>query len=585
MITRGNNFKSVELDIVGSSVFGRYPKISIQKTYNMFMSDSFMIPYAGYQIAIPAGKFTHRGKEGRGVFASTKFGKLVTIIDNNVYLSNPHFNQLQNRVDHYNVTPIGTILTSTGVVYITENNKPQILISDNLNLYIYDPSINREVQKVPLLNFTPGYVTFHDTYFICAASNDTWQGRAVNNTWRLSQQNEGYYDPFDHTKTAWPSTASFVGSLQTKPDNVQAVVRFPSKGNMVLVMGKIVTEAWFDTGSQLFPYQRQTQLNFDYGCLSPATVAYMDTIVVWLGQNEKSGPIIMYSDGGIPKKITTDGIDYLLAQMQAPQDSQGFIYRQDGHLFYHINFYTDNVSLFYDFNDDKFYHACDQNSNYFIAAEIAFYGNQYYFVSKNTGNLYAFDTTFYTYQDTPDPKSDTLINFEIPRSRTCKNIRLPGQDYFIVNDLGFTIESGETEYDQQFTGPIFLITQDGHQLISQDEGVPLFVMQNDSYMVTQDDIYLEPQQGNGGNGIPLIAQQMGQLDLLTGATPCVDLSISYDGGASFSAEYRYTLPPIGVRKNRLNWFQGGLGNDVVCQFKFWSVGRCIITNGECSIRI
>ena len=122
-------------------------------------------------------------------------------------------------------------------------------------------------------------------------------------------------------------------------------------------MGSIVTEAWFDTGAQLFPYQRNNQFNIDYGCLQPATVAYMDEFVVWLAQNEKSGPIIVYSNGGMPQKITTDGIDYLFSTLQNPQDSQAFLYRQDGHLFYHINFYSDNLSLFYDFMTQKFYHA------------------------------------------------------------------------------------------------------------------------------------------------------------------------------------------------------------------------------------
>ena len=214
-------------------------------------------------------------------------------------------------------------------------------------------------------------------------------------------------------------------------------------------MGSIVTEAWFFTGTQLFPYQRNNQFNIDYGCIQPATVAYMDEIVVWLAQNEKSGPIILYSDGGMPKKITTDGIDFLFSELQYPASSQGFLYRQDGHLFYHINFYLDNISLFYDFNTEKFYNASDQNMNYFIAAEIAFMGNQYYFVTKNNGNLFAFDTAFTMYQDVESNTSTTPINHIIPRTRTCRNIMLPSQDYFIANDVGFTIETGETDYYQQ----------------------------------------------------------------------------------------------------------------------------------------
>lgn len=537
---RGSNFKEVPLNIAGSSIFGRYPKISQEHTFNMFISDNFLVPYAGYQIAISSNQFM-KGVQGRAVFTSTKFERLVVVIDNNVYLVNITFNQSMGKVIFSQVIFIGRLQTSTGVVYIAENNKPQICLSDGTSIYVYDPTLSPTFQTI-VTSFVPGYITFHDTYFICAASQDEFYSPPANNTWRLSAQNDG---------TSWPNTSATIGLLETKPDNTQAVVRFPSRGNMIMVMGSIVSETWFDTGAQLFPYQRQNQMNIDYGCLSPATVAYMDEKVVWLAQNEKSGPIIMYSEGGMPEKITTDGIDYLLSTLQNPQDSQAFLYRQDGHLFYHINFYADNFSLYYDFNTKKFYNACDQNLNYFIAAEVAFFNNQYYFITRNNANLFAFDTIFTTYQDV-DAIGDVFIS-EIPRIRTCANIRLPSQDYFIANDLGFTIESGETNYDQQNLGPIRLITQNKRVLITQDS----------NELIAQ-------QDANTGFG-PL-------------SLPRVDLSISTDGGASFGQEWGYILPPLGLRKNRLMWWQIGIANDMVCQFKFWGIGRFVATDGVVNVR-
>lgn len=525
-VVRSANTQPMPMNIAGSSTFGRYPKISIEKTYNMFVSDNWLVPYAGYKIIVPSTELGS-GKIGRGIFTSTKLGMLVMVIDNRVWLVRISYDQVTDQPLFKQIFDIGTLQTNSGVVYITENNKPQILISDNTHLYIYDTTISGTVQIVPGLNFTPGYITFHDTYFICAASQDNTYSPPANNTWRLSLSNQGYTDDGTPTgATAWPDIAQNVGLLSTKPDNVQAVVRFPSKGNMILVMGSIVTEAWFDTGAQLFPYQRNNQFNIDYGCISPATVAYMDEIVVWLAQNEKSGPIIMYSDGGMPKKITTDGIDFQFSELQNPQDSQGFLYRQDGHLFYHINFYSDNLSLFYDFNTDKFYHASDQNLNYFIAAEIAFIGNQYYFVTQNNGNLFAFDTAFTTYQDVETNESTESMTYIIPRIRTCKNIRLPSQDYFIANDFGFTIESGETNTY--------------HQLDSEGNV-----------------IYTNPK---------------------------VFLSVSYDGGQAFGAEWAYELPGTGYRRNRLMWWLGGLVNDCVAQFRFQGLGRFVATDGICNIR-
>ena len=286
MITRGQNSQPQPLNIVGSSVFGRYSKISIEKTYNMFESQGFMVPYAGYQIAVLASRFMN-GKQGRAVFTSTKLNRLVVVIDANVYLVNINFSQPNLRVTSFNATFIGSLQTSSGIVYIAENNKPQIGISDGTSFYLYDASISPTLQTIST-NFRPGYLTFHDTYFIIAASQDTFYSPPANNTWRLSKSNDG---------TSFPSDSAHIGLLQSKPDNTQAVVRFPSKGNLIFVMGSITTEAWFDTGAQGFPYQRNNQFNIDYGCVSAATVAYMDEVVVWLAQNEKSGPIIMYSDG------------------------------------------------------------------------------------------------------------------------------------------------------------------------------------------------------------------------------------------------------------------------------------------------
>lgn len=570
MVARGQNFKELPVNVVGSSIFGRYPKISIEKTYNMFMSDNFMVPYSGYAIGITAANFIN-AIEGRAIFTSTKFDDLVVVEGNSVFLVNITYSQAQEKVTFFQVFKIGTLQTQTGVVYIAENNKPQIGISDGSAFYVYDPTLSPVFQAVPL-SFTPGYLTFHDTYFILAASNDTFYSPPANNTWRLSGQNDGL---------TWKNDSASIGLLQTKPDNVKAVVRFPSKGNMIFVMGSIVTEAWFDTGAQLFPYQRNNQFNIDYGCLQPATVAYMDEFVVWLAQNEKSGPIIVYSDGGMPKKITTDGIDYLFSTLQDPENSQAFLYRQDGHLFYHINFYADNLSLVYDFSTQKFYHACDQNLNYFIASEVAFFNNQYYFITKNNGNLYVFDTSITTYQDTDS--MGNIITHEIPRIRTCANIRNPDQGYQIINDIGFTIESGETDYQQQSLGEIILVTQSGNILVTQG-GIPPLVTQDGNDLIAQDGTLFITQQNIGGTPAWFIAQQMANTGFSNLSLPHVDLSISTDGGASFGNEWAYYLPAIGHRKNRLMWWQIGIANDLVPQFKFWGMGRFVATDGTVNVR-
>lgn len=561
MISRSETSIAQPLNICGSSTFGRYPKISVEKTVNMFLSDGWLVPYAGYQIAIPSSSFGG-ATQGRGCLTSVKLNRLVTVMDNRVYLCTINFNQMQQKVTSIQATQIGQLQTSTGVVYIKENNKPQILISDNKSLYVYDPLLTPSFQVVSTPDFIPGYIDFHDSYFLCAAQADEVSGTTQTNTWRLSELENGL---------VWPSDNSSVGELQTKPDNTQAVIRFPGKGNMIVVMGKNVGEPWFDVGYQLFPYQKNTSLNFDFGCLNPATVATLDDMVCWLGVNEKSGPVVMYSDGSDPVKITTDGFDYVISNMQHPEDSQGFMFRQDGHIFYHINFYSDNVSFFIDFLKDgtkKIFHACDENGNYFIASQVAFYNNQYYFISRNNGNVYAFDTIFTTYVDK-----------EIPRIRRCKNIRNEKQEYFIANDCGFTIESGNTNYLNQAVGPIYLTTQDGKR-----------------YVTNGDYNYLSTQAGQrlgAQNGENLVSQQfdntvhnflIAQQPEVLATVPRVDLAISIDGGEHFSSYDSQYLPPIGQRKNKLMWWQLGAANDIVCEFQFWGIGRFVAYDGVLTTR-
>lgn len=562
MISRGQNFERVPVNIVGSSVFGRYPKISVEKTYNMFESDGFMVPYAGYKTAIPSSIF-HNGSVGRALHTSTKLGKLVAVIDNKVYLIDITFNQALLSFSAIQVIQIGTLQTSVGVVYIAENNKPQICISDGVAIYIYDPLLSPAFQSIPNLDFVPGFVDFHDTYFLCAAKLDNNYTPAATNVWRLSDSNDG---------TMWPSDAAHIGLLQTKPDKIQGVVRVPSRGNLVYVMGNTVTEPWFDLGLQLFPYQRQSSTNMDYGCLNPATIAATDEVVVWLAQNEKAGPIIVYSTGGMPEKITTDGIDYLFSQLTNPMDSQGFIYRQDGHLFYHINFYTDNLSLFYDFNTKKFYHASDENLNYFIANEVAFFKNQYYFLTQKNGNLYAFDTVFTTYDGA-----------EIPRIRTCRTYRKPTQEYFIANDVGFTIESGETNYQQQDLGPQLLITEDGNNLITEGSIISM-ITEDDNFLLFENNNNFISEQSDPTDFSFLQDEQNANTGTSNLSLPRVDLSISIDGGASFSSDMPYNLNPIGQRRNKLQWWQLGIANDFTCQFKFWGMGRFVVTDGILNTR-
>lgn len=415
----GAKYTDIPIKIVGSNRFGRYPWQSSEQTFNMIASDGTMCPFGGYRRVV---KVNNNGI-GRGIYSSNKLNKLFAVIDDGIYVFDSALTKTQ----------VGTTTTTTGDVFISENNNVtnggEVAFSDSQNLYIYKNSTNTITTLTnAALGFRPGYLTYQNGRFISPDLN--------SNQWRLSEPNQSSATAF------WPKDAQHVGAIQTKPDTSVACIRFPGRGNLLLAFGETVAEHWTDMGLNLFPYQRSQNSNLDYGCLNPATIAESENHVCWLAVNEKSGPTIMYSDGGDINHLSTDGIDFKLANLTAPQNSYGYMLMLDGHLFYVITFVTDQITYAYDFNAKAFYTLTDENLSYFIPKRVAFFNNQYYFVSINDGNLYQLGTQFDTYD-----YGDGVV-YEIPRMRILSEIRQPDQSYFVAGYTGFKIESGVSSTPQ-----------------------------------------------------------------------------------------------------------------------------------------
>ena len=415
--------KDLPVQLVGGTNFGRYAKISDEETVNMIVSGDWLVPYAGYKEVADIGS----GNNGRGVFNSTNLGSAIMVIDGGVYLFGTGLT----------LNLVGTLDTVTGDVFIAENNAKQIAICDRKNLYIFDWGSNT-FSKVPL-DWVPIYITFQGTYFI-AAEKDQAQ-------WRLSEQNNGLL---------WPSSTQFVGGFETKPDHVLAVFPFPGKENVLLVMGKTVTELWTLVGGQLFPYQRSSYINLDYGCVNPATIAFSDTFIVWLGVNEKSGITLLMSTGNTVNQISNDGLDFLFSQLCEPENCYGFLFKQDGHLIYQFTFPGDNLSFAYDFNTKMFFTVTDEKLNYHIAKNIIYFNNDYYFLSFNDGKVYEMNS-----------RNEDLNNIEQPRIRKTVSFRTPDAKAFVAKNFSFTMEMGDSPFEQRVD---LSLSKDGGEVFGNKVG-------------------------------------------------------------------------------------------------------------------
>jgi hypothetical protein len=390
------------LKMVGSSTFGVFPKISQEQTWNMIISDNFLVSGAGFtnvSNSIFAGN-------GRGIYTSINFQRMIRICGNNVLVVDDNLDDLL----------IGKLTTFTGNVFISDNNAGQICICDLQNIYIFNYLTGVFTQAT--IDFLPGFMAFQNERFISVDLN--------TNQWRLSALSDG---------TSWPNIPQNVGEFQGKANPIIATVPVPGKSNLLFVFGTTEVEAWTDIGAPIFPYQKNTFFNCDYGCLNAATICWNKDMIVWLGGNEKTTPRIMFSKGDTPQEIITDGIAERLKQANHPEISSAILYYQFDHLLYQITLShpTDNFSFIYDFTLNKIYNSSDAKMNCHPALQVAFFNQEYYFSSFVDNGLYQLSSTISTFDGN-----------EIPRIRVTNPFRLPDSSRFVVNRLDFTLEQGCT---------------------------------------------------------------------------------------------------------------------------------------------
>ena len=529
------NAKQEPVNIVGGSTFGRYHKISSEKTINMFISDKWLINTAGYQKIyelLPEGL-------GRAIFTSIRGNRLIVVVDSFVYSLN----------EHLVPTFVGMLGTERGVVYIDENLNSQICIVDGLNAYIYNyslPGTNLTVQT-GLGNLVPGYVDYHNTYFLFGNSDRTTNGSA----WYAYQ----YATPTTITQA---TTGQF--ALQTKPDYALAVVRIPAQSANVLVMGTSVCEIWMQIGG-LQNYRRNQNISVDYGCASVSTIASSDKFIAWLAINENNAPTIMVYNGQEFKPISTDGIDHQLSHIQYPAQSTAMFYRQDGHLFYQLTFYNpaDNLTILYDCTTEMFFNLSDWDLNYHPAKNYAYFNGQTYFISLNDGDLYLSSTDLTTYNENlPNAIPDPTLIHEIQRIRICDTIRADDSSQFRPNTFVFTIEQGN---DKNVTG--LSINSPGQDLLITE----------DLFNPPDDTMYTEAGQ-------PIADEDSLDITSITiPYQPRVDLTVSRDSGITWSNTVSRNLNPIGMRQNILNWENLGACNSLTLKLRFWGLSRFVANNG------
>lgn len=518
------------VEVVGGNSFGRYKKISDEKTFNLFTSDGWLVSFAGYKNIL---EFFDASQQGRALFHSVRGQFLIAVVANTVF-------KIEKSLLW---SAIGTLDTSHGEVYIDENLSSQICIVDGLDAYIYNwalPTFVRQNISVASGGFTPGYVSYHNTFFLLTGNVSDPNPQ----TWRIYQYDVSLAADIVNV----PPAAGGVFALQTKPDFCVAAHRLPGRANHIIIFGSIVCEVWTHVGGAQ-NYRRNASFNIDSGCVSRESIAVSEQFVCWLAQNESSQRTIMMTDGSEIKPLSTDGIDNLLKSVQFPQHSSGFFFRQDGHLFYQLTFYNevDPFTLVYDFNTGQFIFATDQKLNSHPARQVAYFNNKLYFISLKNGALYETSTDIIQAIDVIGATTGDII----PRLRICKTLRTPDSTPFRSLRFSFVLEQG---FDSYYPLPVRIFGQ-----LVDENGTPII----------------------SEGGALILSEDGYQTEVLD--RPNVEMSISKNGCATFSNKVRRFLNHEGQHRNTISWDNLGFGNEFTIMLQFNGLQRFVVANGILTI--
>ncbi len=524
--------EQIPINVSGSSAFGVWPKINLEKTYNMYISDEWMIGFPGYKKVALDGL----PGEGRAIFRSVRGEFLITVVGSAVY-----------RIDNsLSPTFIGTLDTTFGEVFIDENLSQQICFVDGLKAYIYHytPTGGSPITPQNLVDGTlptpipviPNYVSFHAGFFLIASSVNS-----INNYQWFA------YVRDDDTHIKWFSTQT----ISTKPDAAIAVRRIPGRGNNIIAFGRSVAEIHTLTGqSGTEIYTRVSSYNIDNGCISVSTIAAGEDTVAWLAVNESNSPVIMVTNGSETKQISTDGIDHLMESIQFPEQSTAFFFRQNGHLFYQLTFFNevDNLTLIHDFTNNKFFHLSDENLNFHIARDVVYFNEKSYLVSLRDAAIYEIGDEFDTYSYSTSPND---VGELIPRIRICKTIRKKDSSTFRCGMFTFWIEQGVNNFFSEEVCDGRLITEITEQPIISESG----------------------------------ANMLGEFGfcVFENNRPRVDMSVSKNGNQSFSNVVGKELNEMSHFRNQIRWHRIGQANELTIQLRFWGFNRFVCTDGVAEI--
>jgi|SRR5271154_7058791 len=351
--------RELQIPITGGYGISRAPFVNSQNLINMYVSynSSRKKNFLSYSSGITTPIQIPVGSEIRALYAFNN--RLYGVCSDTVFFLDTAL--------VYNF--IGNITTSTGYVGISSNNAQQVSFVDGVQAWIFDPTVPSFLPvTTPSNPPQPLDITFLDGYFIIASG--------FQNNFFVSALNNGMsYDPLQFA------------IFQSVPDTLVACRTFKRR---LYLFGNISTEVWTDSGTPDFPLRRDNTILLEHGVYSPKTISQGFERLVYLSQDKNGSSSVMLNTGYLPQKISTPEVEYTIQNLVNNADADGFLYRENGDVFYQLNFTQGNLTLLYNFTTDTWSQLRTEALNRHPGRVHAFFNNNHYMGDFSQPYIYPF---------------------------------------------------------------------------------------------------------------------------------------------------------------------------------------------------
>jgi hypothetical protein len=277
----------------------------------------------------------------------------------------------------FNLTQIGTLNTSAGLVSMSDNGT-QLMIVDGTNGYIYNQATTTWVGKITSAGFPNGAttVTFDNGFFI------------------VDKPGTGqFYKSASYDGTSW--NALDFATLAASPGNLIAV---DDDHGYVILWGQNSVEFWQNNGASTFPYAPLRSVAQEFGLAARFSRVKINNTMIFLARNPQGQVQVMMGQGFQPVDISSPDITNIINGFLTVSDAVALAYMVDGHPMYQINFPIAGRSFLYDCTSNFWSEVQTGTAltGIHLARQCVNFNQVDYAIDGVGGNIYKFDAAAYT---------------------------------------------------------------------------------------------------------------------------------------------------------------------------------------------